>query len=79
MRITRISELASAVFVLVAATFVLTASASAASHEKVLTAFDAAHGTYPSAELVFDSAGNLYGTTMDGGHLGQGVVFEITP
>jgi uncharacterized repeat protein (TIGR03803 family) len=79
MRITRISELATAAFVLVAATLVLTASASAASHEKVLTAFDAAHGTYPSAELVFDGAGNLYGTTTLGGTHSLGTVFELQP
>lgn len=29
--------------------------------------------------LVFDQAGNLYGTTTGGGAGGQGVVFELTP
>jgi uncharacterized repeat protein (TIGR03803 family) len=28
---------------------------------------------------VFDSAGNLYGTTLDGGSSGYGTVFELTP
>jgi uncharacterized repeat protein (TIGR03803 family) len=79
MRITRISELASAALVLVAATFALTASASATSHEKVLTAFDPSRGTYPSAELVFDGAGNLYGTTTYGGTHSLGTVFELQP
>jgi uncharacterized repeat protein (TIGR03803 family) len=36
-------------------------------------------GSSPSASLVFDGAGNLYGTTIDGGALGLGVVFELTP
>jgi uncharacterized repeat protein (TIGR03803 family) len=29
--------------------------------------------------LVFDSAGNLYGTTSAGGANGAGTVFELTP
>jgi uncharacterized repeat protein (TIGR03803 family) len=32
-----------------------------------------------SAGLVFDSAGNLYGTTTSGGEFEQGTVFELTP
>jgi len=35
-------------------------------------------GSVPYSTLVFDSAGNLYGTTNLGGS-GYGVVFEITP
>ncbi len=35
-------------------------------------------GGYPLSNLVFDSKGNLYGTTNLGGN-GYGVVFEITP
>jgi uncharacterized repeat protein (TIGR03803 family) len=33
----------------------------------------------PYAGLIFDKAGNLYGTTESGGTNGQGTVFEITP
>lgn len=36
-------------------------------------------GKAPQAPLVFDSAGNLYGTTGDGGSNNVGVVFEMTP
>jgi uncharacterized repeat protein (TIGR03803 family) len=36
-------------------------------------------GSSPRCSLVFDSSGNLYGTTSIGGANGQGVVFEITP
>jgi uncharacterized repeat protein (TIGR03803 family) len=34
---------------------------------------------HPYAGLVFDKAGNLYGTTQSGGNTGQGTVFEISP
>ena len=35
-------------------------------------------GAYPYSSLVFDSAGNLYGTASAGGSNGLGVVFEIS-
>jgi uncharacterized repeat protein (TIGR03803 family) len=34
-------------------------------------------GTNPSTGLIFDSAGNLFGTTPTGGASGWGVVFEV--
>ena len=36
-------------------------------------------GGNPTSSLIFDSAGNLYGTTLYGGNYGQGVVYEIIP
>jgi uncharacterized repeat protein (TIGR03803 family) len=36
-------------------------------------------GAYPQGGLVFDSGGNLLGTTEDGGAYGPGTVFELTP
>jgi uncharacterized repeat protein (TIGR03803 family) len=52
--------------------------------EKVLHTFEGADGKNPSAGLIFDSAGNLYGTTWDGGrgnclYGGCGVVFRLAP
>jgi uncharacterized repeat protein (TIGR03803 family) len=37
-----------------------------------------ADGTAPGAGLVFDTFGNLYGTTTTGGAYGAGTVFELT-
>jgi uncharacterized repeat protein (TIGR03803 family) len=36
-------------------------------------------GDRPEAPLLFDAAGNLYGTTHAGGRSGQGTVFELSP
>lgn len=56
--------------------------------ESVLYNFTgSADGRYPIAGLVLDTAGNLYGTTVDGGsfsgnecsYQGCGVVFELSP
>jgi len=47
--------------------------------EKVLHAFNGKDGARPWAGLILDSAGNLYGTTAEGGTHMDGVVFEITP
>ena len=47
-------------------------------HEKVLYSFTGgADGGGPLAGVIFDSAGNLYGTTNGGGTSGAGVVFKI--
>ncbi len=50
--------------------------------ETVLHSFNlnGTDGAYPEASLVFDTAGNLYGTTGEGGiHYIYGTVFELTP
>jgi len=36
-------------------------------------------GSGPTATLLRDSAGNLYGTTVSGGTNNDGVVFKLTP
>ena len=36
-------------------------------------------GQSPMANLVFDKAGNIYGTTRYGGANDEGTVFELTP
>jgi uncharacterized repeat protein (TIGR03803 family) len=52
---------------------------SASGMETVLYSFgaNAADGQYPTASLIMDSAGNLYGTTTAGGTNGGGTVFSI--
>ncbi|HWW15026.1 MAG TPA: choice-of-anchor tandem repeat GloVer-containing protein [Candidatus Dormibacteraeota bacterium] len=48
--------------------------------ERVLHNFGSGtDGVQSAAGLIFDAAGNLYGTTWVGGAYGAGVVFELTP
>ncbi len=47
--------------------------------ETILHNFADEEGAYPVAPLIFDRAGNLYGTTVFGGKFGNGTVFELTP
>ena len=42
-----------------------------------LASFNEANGANPNAGLIIDSAGNLYGTTQNGGANGYGTVFKI--
>jgi uncharacterized repeat protein (TIGR03803 family) len=53
--------------------------------EKILHNFtqgDKTDGRFPNSKLIFDAAGNLYGTTRDGGggvcYLGCGTVFKLS-
>jgi uncharacterized repeat protein (TIGR03803 family) len=53
---------------------------SPSGNETVLYSFTGgADGGYPSAGLLRDAAGNLYGTTVLGGPGGSGVVFKLSP
>ena len=58
----------------------LSACAWAASTAKLIYSFAGnADGEYTDTELVVDSAGNLYGTSVQGGTFGGGTVFQVTP
>jgi uncharacterized repeat protein (TIGR03803 family) len=49
--------------------------------ETVLYAFQCGinDGAHPTSTVTFDTSGNLYGTTNDGGLYGGGTVFKLTP
>jgi uncharacterized repeat protein (TIGR03803 family) len=56
-------------------------SSSGSWTESVLYSFTGSNnndGEYPWGGLVFDTAGNLYGTTLYGGAANEGTVFELT-
>ncbi len=61
--------------------FELTPKAGGNWSEKVLHRFtkNGKDGDFPTCSLVFDNAGNLYGTTQNGGANVEGTVFEIKP
>ena len=60
--------------------FKLTPASKSGWSETVLHAFtNSSGGGSPYASLIFDSAGNLYGTTLGDGISMFGSVFEITP
>src|ERR1019366_3869042 len=60
--------------------FELTSGPGGSWTEKLLHSFgNYPDGSGPNSSLVFDAAGNLYGTTYNGGQNGMGTVFELTP
>jgi uncharacterized repeat protein (TIGR03803 family) len=66
----------------VGAVFKLTPNADGSWTESLIHSFTTANnedGDSPLAGLVFDTAGNLYGTTGGGGTYGVGAVFRLTP
>ncbi len=61
--------------------FELSPSPDGTWSEKVLFSFDGTDGGFPrnGTGLIFDGAGNLYGTTSTNGAFSGGTVFELTP
>ncbi len=47
--------------------------------ETVIFDFIGSRGVFPDNRVVLDQAGNLYGTTHEGGEAGFGNVYELTP
>jgi uncharacterized repeat protein (TIGR03803 family) len=60
--------------------FELTPSSRGGWLVKILYSFQgSADGSLPAAGVIFDKQGNLYGTLYNGGALGHGAVFELSP
>jgi uncharacterized repeat protein (TIGR03803 family) len=59
--------------------FQLTPASGGGWKQTVLHSFSGADGQQPTASMIFDAAGNLYGTTQYGGASGNGVVFKLVP
>jgi uncharacterized repeat protein (TIGR03803 family) len=79
MRPKELCSRAQKLLIAVLLTLVSTTSAWAAN-EKLLHSFVAfPHGANPQANLIADAAGNLYGTSANGGRYGYGTVFELAP
>jgi len=53
------------------------AAAFGAGKEKLLFKFNGHNGLLPTAPVTFDSSGNLYGTTVNGGSYHLGEVFQL--
>jgi uncharacterized repeat protein (TIGR03803 family) len=60
--------------------FKLTVNSDGSWTESLLYSFAGSHdGAFPVAGVIFDAAGNLYGTTAGGGASGYGSVFNLRP
>jgi uncharacterized repeat protein (TIGR03803 family) len=59
--------------------FSITAAAQQLTTLYSLTGSGSGDGANPAASLIADPAGNLYGTTLNGGANGQGTVFQLDP
>ena len=77
-RQSRSRELAAATLIVA----ILMPGGAASSSAQVLYSFcpqiGGADGAQPLAGLIMDAAGNLYGTTFNGGVTNQGVVFALS-
>jgi uncharacterized repeat protein (TIGR03803 family) len=64
----------------IVAPLTLLVSAASASSTKIIYSFAGGNdGEYLDTDLVMDSAGNIYGTTVQGGDFGSGTVFQLSP
>jgi len=46
-------------------------------NETILHNFNGGDGSYPASAIVRDGAGNIYGTTLQGGQYGSGTVYKL--
>jgi len=79
MRNNKLSFALSKALTAFAAMLTLVSGSWGASKEKVIHHFQGIKEEIPYAGLVFDTQGNLYGTTLRGGTHGRGTAFELSP
>jgi uncharacterized repeat protein (TIGR03803 family) len=63
----------------IAAALLLISPASASTTKVIYNFAGGKDGEYLDTDLVMDAAGNIYGTTVQGGDFGGGTVFELSP
>lgn len=79
MRGSKISVLLKAMPVVLVLSVLVSGTGVAAQQAKAIHSFGGADGSSPQGGVVFDAAGNLYGTTTAGGANEAGTVFELAP
>jgi hypothetical protein len=57
----------------------VSASASGPTESTLYNFLGHPDGSNPASPVTFDKAGNIYGTTVDGGMYGFGAIFELSP
>lgn len=75
----RFAHSVSRVLTISAAVAILASSAWAAVPQIIYNFAGDNDGEYIDSDLVIDGAGNLYGTSVQGGAFGSGTVFQLTP
>ena len=79
-RASRSASTALFLFILTSAVALMTSASWATSKTTQIYSFTGnAGGEYTDTELARDNAGNLYGTSVQGGAFGGGTVFKVTP
>lgn len=73
------SRIITGTLAIIAFVFLMGVGAQAGQHKILYTFTGGADGSGPYAGVIFDAAGNLYGTTQYGGSYGAGTVFELSP
>jgi uncharacterized repeat protein (TIGR03803 family) len=68
-----------AIFAIFTAIALLAAAVPASSTKLIYGFAGGKDGEYLDTDLVIDSAGNLYGSSVQGGDFGSGTVFELSP
>jgi|SRR5580698_344559 hypothetical protein len=53
-------------------------AAQAGRHYQILHSFSSSEGSAPTGDLIFDAAGNLYGTLGTGGANRNGAIFKLS-